>query len=433
MQESPVNRIDVAAAARYPPYGTPAQPTPPSITHIESDHFRPMRIAPMEDHERDFARHVKLACLIIIASAMIYMAMDRLQGILIPFALAVALSYLLTPLIDLLTCRGRKGCRFRLPRFIAVILSLMVAVSVLTFIALVLVRALTTFKERSDVYKQRVGALIRHMISLVEQYWPQPSSGASDGSPAPREERPIEIEQMLSGFLKDVNLSAIILQLLGKAAHAMEDVMYIVLFLVFMLAHASPDADQSDPHDLVGRKVERQIFVYIRGKSSISAFVGGCHAAVLFALGLDLWLPFGVLTFFLNFIPNVGGMAAVLLPLPLVALDPAFSGSAAFTAFAVPFCVNLFAKDFLEPTLIGQSTSLHPVAVLLAILIYGSVWGIVGMVMAIPLTAVMRIYLASVEHPLPQYVARKLAGTSTHRDNKADATDTKGGSLVDIL
>ena len=201
--------------------------------------------------------------------------------------------------------------------------------------------------------------------------------------------------------------------------------MYIVLFLVFMLAHASPDADQSDPHDLVGRKVERQIFVYIRGKSSISAFVGGCHAAVLFALGLDLWLPFGVLTFFLNFIPNVGGMAAVLLPLPLVALDPAFSGSAAFTAFAVPFCVNLFAKDFLEPTLIGQSTSLHPVAVLLAILIYGSVWGIVGMVMAIPLTAVMRIYLASVEHPPraraapapnppPPAASRPLAGLAPH-------------------
>ena len=81
------------------------------------------------------------------------------------------------------------------------------------------------------------------------------------------------------------------------------------------------------------------------GKSSISAFVGGMHAIVLWAVGLQgLWLPFGVLTFFLNFIPNVGGMGAVLLPLPIVALDPKFSSVQSTIAFAVPFCVNIFAK-----------------------------------------------------------------------------------------
>lgn len=57
--------------------------------------------------------------------------------------------------------------------------------------------------------------------------------------------------------------------------------------------------------------------IYIRGKASISAFVGGMHGAVLFAIGglNGLWLPFGVLTFFLNFIPNVRPLyLAVWLP-----------------------------------------------------------------------------------------------------------------------
>ena len=53
-------------------------------------------------------------------------------------------------------------------------------------------------------------------------------------------------------------------------------------------------------------QVNDKIFIYIRGKASISAFVGGMHATVLFLIGglSGLWLPFGVLTFFLNFIPN---------------------------------------------------------------------------------------------------------------------------------
>ena len=105
---------------------------------------------------------------------------------------------------------------------------------------------------------------------------------------------------------------------------------------------------------------------------------------MLWFIHLDLWLPFGVLTFFLNFIPAVGGIIAVCLPMPLVALDPKFAGWMAIVAFVVPFVVNLFARDVLEPTVIGHSTSLHPVVVLLAILLYGSVWGITGMVQHTP-------------------------------------------------
>ena len=59
-------------------------------------------------------------------------------------------------------------------------------------------------------------------------------------------ERSEEIDRMLNIFIKDVNISGIILKLLGKAAHVMEDVMYIILFLIFMLAHnPSPSDDGS--------------------------------------------------------------------------------------------------------------------------------------------------------------------------------------------
>jgi predicted PurR-regulated permease PerM len=85
----------------------------------------------------------------------------------------------------------------------------------------------------------------------------------------------------------------------------------------------------------------------------------------------EMWLVFGVLAFFLSFIPNIGLVIAVLLPMPIVALDPSFSTLDVALTFLVPAIVGTIAKDILEPWLLGNATSLHPVAVLLVILMFG--------------------------------------------------------------
>ena len=337
------------------------------------------------------------------------MAMDRLHAILIPFVLAVALSYLLRPLVDLLSCQGASH-RCRLPRVFAVLLAFMFGCLILLVVGMVLLQALHTFRNRASLYSDRVEALLERIfteVTKLQTAYSKSTSGGEHLTNATHVARDgnhtaaMEAASMVRHFLADVSLTNLILSLLGTAAHIAEDVMYIVLFLVFMLLpHGSDTNDAtSDP---VTKRVERQIFVYIQGKSAISAFVGGCHAVVLWVIGLrGLWLPFGVLTFFLNFIPNVGGMGAVLLPLPLITLDPQFTPAQCISAFAIPFCVNIFAKDVLEPKILGHATDLQPVAILLAILLFGSVWGITGMVLAIPLTAVLRIYLASLTQCVP--------------------------------
>ena len=67
--------------------------------------------------------------------------------------------------------------------------------------------------------------------------------------------------------------------------------------------------------------------MYIRGKTAISLLVASINATIYWAVGLDLWLAFGVLAFFLNFIPNVGGIGAVLLTMPRTAARPGTRGS----------------------------------------------------------------------------------------------------------
>lgn len=357
--------------------------------------------------------YIMTACLMVIAASVIYSGMDRLHSILVPFVLALALSYLLSPLVDLLSCRGASNS-CRLPRIAAVFLAFLIGCVILFVLGLVLLEALYTFRARSSMYSARVNMLLEMAFTEVakfQDYVGQTSTGSfhSINRTDANHSFSQEAREMVSHLVADVSVTSLILSLLGTAAHIAEDLLYIILFLMFMLLPHSTDGDGA--RDPVSERVERQIFAYIRGKSCISAYVGGSHAAVLCAVGLQgLWLPFGVLTFFLNFIPNVGGMGAVLLPMPLVGLDPSFTPTQSIVAFIVPFLNNVFAKDVLEPKILGDATNLHPVAILMAILVYGSVWGITGMVLAIPLTACLRIYLASLAHPIPQWVALKLSG-----------------------
>ena len=99
-------------------------------------------------------------------------------------------------------------------------------------------------------------------------------------------------------------------------------------------------------------------------------------------------------------------------------LEPSFSGWDVAAAFLGPLTTATFAKDVLEPWLIGAATSLHPVVMLLSIMLFGTIWGMVGMIMAVPLTAIMRIVLKNIEHPLSRYIADVLGGTRTRFKNK---------------
>ena len=338
----------------------------PFTSHRRSSVTHMITAPQMTDAEHNLARLIKLCCLVIITSAVIYLAMDRLEAILIPLMIAVAFSYLLTPLIDAFSCRHIEGypAAFRLPRGLAVLLSFGVAVAILLSLGLIILQALSTFRARSSLYRARMEEVLAGLFEAAKELNERMGVNGPhsfEGGPNRGGTALEEASDMVKAFMKDISITDLILHLLGTAAHVAEDLMYIILFLVFMLMHTPNETPDGNSRHTVSAKVERQIFVYIRGKASISGFVGGCHAAVLWFVGLELWLPFGVVTFFLNFIPNVGGLAAVMLPMPLVALDPAFGPSGVATALLVvrrihTLSLTLSALLMLTPSSLALSS-----------------------------------------------------------------------------
>lgn len=395
-------------------FGGPDTPSRQSSLYIRPE----FEHSTMTERQLYFDDRIRTIALVVIASGVVYAGMLYLHTVLIPFFLALALKYLLVPLIDFLSCRGQPGCFCRCPRPIAVVLSFGVAILLIILLGLLIVRSITEFTSHTEKYEERVEELAAAAFG-----WPAGIANSTNHTHIIGDLN--FLKESALDFLQDASLGSVILSLLGTAAHIAENVVYIVLFLVFMLAHG-PDEDL--PVDAFTKAIDRQVFVYIRGKGFISLFVAVTHATMLALVGLDLFMAFGVLSFFLNFIPNIGMFTSLLLPMPLVALDPAFDSYQVAFAFFGPLVTGTFAKDVLEPLILGGATKLHPVAVLLAILIFGSVWGVTGMVMAVPMTGVLRIYLAAVDHPLSQYVANVMGGI--HQPAPSPLTAPNTGSTV---
>ena len=124
-------------------------------------------------------------------------------------------------------------------------------------------------------------------------------------------------------------------------------------------------------------------------------------------LGLDLAFVFGVMAFFLNFIPNVGSLIAVMLPIPL-AIVQFDSWVQVLLVLALPGSVQITIGNFVEPKIMGEGLALHPVSILIALVFWGLIWGAVGMFLAAPITAVLAIVLGRFETTRP--IANLLAG-----------------------
>ena len=154
--------------------------------------------------------------------------------------------------------------------------------------------------------------------------------------------------------------------------------------------------------------VETRIKQYLVTKILLSAATGLLVGLILLVLGVDLWLIFGLFAFLLNFIPTLGSIIATLLPLPIVMLDPNISSLVAVLAIALPATVQGVIGNVLEPKMMGQSLQLHPIAILMALIVWGMLWGIIGMLLAVPMTASVKIMLERSEVTAP--AARLLEG-----------------------
>ena len=119
-------------------------------------------------------------------------------------------------------------------------------------------------------------------------------------------------------------------------------------------------------------------------------------------------ITFGAFAFILNFIPTLGSIVSTLLPTPVLLFTPGISTGTMVLALVIPGIIQLAVGNVVEPKLMGRSLDLHPITILLALIFWGMIWGFEGMILGVPITAVVKIIFEKTETTVP--VANLMAG-----------------------
>jgi AI-2 transport protein TqsA len=152
------------------------------------------------------------------------------------------------------------------------------------------------------------------------------------------------------------------------------------------------------------KEINEQIKKYIVSKILLNFSAGIIVTAILALFGLDFPIIWGLFTFLFNFIPTIGSAIALILPLLMVLIQFGSIGYALLIGLII-IGVQTLIFNFLEPAIIGKSLNLNPLLILLAVLVWGYIWGIIGMLLAVPLTAIIKIIISNSESPDLQFIS----------------------------
>ncbi len=155
-------------------------------------------------------------------------------------------------------------------------------------------------------------------------------------------------------------------------------------------------------------QVKDSIVTYIKVKFFMSLCTGISYSLICWMFGIDFAIFWGYLAFVLNFIPTVGSIIATIPPLLLGMIQLGSTGEV-IGLMALLVVIQFTFGNIIEPKLMGSSLSLNTVVVILGLVFWGYLWGVIGMVLSVPMLVLVKVVLVQFEDA--QIVVR-LMGTS---------------------
>jgi predicted PurR-regulated permease PerM len=209
-------------------------------------------------------------------------------------------------------------------------------------------------------------------------------------------------------------------QLVAPYLVVANDVILTFLLCLYLLAARTMrgEFDHNRVMHAAGRltiveKIEMMNRNYVQLKTKLSAFTAGCVMIVLFACRIKLWFIWGALTFSLNFIPNVGSLIAMVLPVPIILVDQQLGLVRQTAAILLPAIIQAYVGNVLEPQMFGKSLNLTAISVLIGLVFWSAIWGMAGAVLSVPLLGVMKILLDAADYPLAKQMLNLIREDNT--------------------
>jgi predicted PurR-regulated permease PerM len=323
--------------------------------------------------------------LLVITAIAVAAALYVMRGIVVPFVLAGFLAILARPIIDLVR---RAGGPTWLGLIVVIIISAGAAFGISSIVAL----GVESATDKSALYAEKAQRLLANVENTVST-WP----GGSE-----------IIARIQGGITPEFGLG-IASTILGSTVGILGDGVVVLLFLVFMVLNsdefprklAAALASARTGHMMnVFEAVNHKALRYLRVKTLFNLLNAAIIFTVLMVFGVDFAPVIALLAFFFNYLPNIGSFITTVLP-GAISLVQFESVGHALLIVAILVVLQNIVGNVLEPRAMGESLDLSPVAVLLALLFWGWMWGIVGMILSVPITAILKVVMEQFQETRP--------------------------------
>jgi len=354
--------------------------------------------------------------IIVMGLTVIGIVLKELSNIFIPFVIAYFLFFVFAPLNSFLN-------KIKVPLFAIIFLDIIITFLFSWGISKIIINSFLSFGESLPVYESKLNAIVSSTSASI---------GITD---------PFFTNFSFQNILSKINYSALVGGVFTSTFSVMGNILFILFFFVFVVSgHDSlyeviknryveikskmkikmlreklsvneKDTASSTPVDdrineiknneetkisETFKSITDQIQRYVVTKIGMNLGAGITIGIVLSIFGLDFAIIWGVFVFLFNFIPTIGSAIALIAPVLMALIQSDSIGYALLIAAVIAGLQTAFF-NLLEPMIIGKRLNLNPVVILFSVLIWGYIWGIVGMLLSVPLTAIIKIVISNSE------------------------------------
>jgi AI-2 transport protein TqsA len=341
---------------------------------------------PLLQPSKDTATLTTIAlCLVIAATS--WFLLKELAALLRPLLLAVFLAYVILPI--------HHRLRQRMSNPTSILVMAGGTMAILYLLALVVYASVIDLNDDLPSLTARAQHIYGDIQDLVGENLPWLI------------DHPGEPKLATGTFASQ--LQQLARQLVNVAAGALVDALVVGFYLLFLLMEAGRfpqrvrrafPLEQREEILATVQRINEAIAGYLRVKVKASLILAAPVTLVLWVFNVKFALLWGVLTFLCNFIPYLGSITAVTLPLVMTFLDLDFGWRPIAVAVLI-IGIHMLMTYLVEPSMIGRQVGLSPLVILLALTFWGLCWGLIGMFLAIPLTVVLKLVLEHIAFTQP--------------------------------
>jgi predicted PurR-regulated permease PerM len=326
-----------------------------------------------------------LGILVLFASGLV---LRHLQVIFKPLLIAVFLSLLFEPMV-------RSLMRWKIPKFFAFLISLLLVFAILWSLGLLIYASVASFVEGFPKYQSKFHDLYMSAIESLK---------------IPHEHVKEYVQQIKwADVWENLSLTSFVTSTVGTFISFLTNLFFVLLFTIYIVLgkeHFRSKVNQSFPPERadsiadIFKNINSGVQKYLVTKLIVSLGTGILAAVILLIFGVDFALVWGLLTFLLNFIPNIGSVIATLPPILLAFLQYGSIFPGLWVAILL-IGTQVTMGNIVEPRVVGKSLNLSPLVVIVSLVFWGFIWGPVGMVLAVPISSTIQIVCANIDSLRP--------------------------------